>query len=154
LSTAGIRLRAARRGDADGITALLQELGYPEGVDSATLNWAVSHPEIEIHVAADAQDHLIGMLAMSHRPQLRLRGRVATVDELIVTARWRRKGAARALIQRAVDRAKSLGAKRLELRSHATIEDAGVAAFAKACGFVETKSSTFALTPPEKPKRP
>ena len=147
LDPAGYRLRPGRRGDSDGLTALLKELGYSEGVDAATLNWVVSHPEIEIHVAVDMHDRLIGMLALSHRPQLRLRGRIATIDELIVATAWRRKGAAKALIKRATERAKALGAKRLELRTHATVPDPGAAAFAKACGFQPTEANIFAFTP-------
>jgi GNAT superfamily N-acetyltransferase len=129
------------------LSALLQELGYPDGVDSATLNWVVSHPEIEIHVAVDAHDRPVGMLSLSHRPQLRLRGRVATIDELVTTQRWRRRGVARALIKRATERAKALGAKRLELRTHRAANDPGAEVFAQACGFTSNESSVFSVVP-------
>jgi GNAT superfamily N-acetyltransferase len=147
LDPAGFRLRPGRRGDGEALSALLKELGYPEGVDASTVNWVVSHPEIEIHVAVDPHDRPIGMLALSHRPQLRHRGRVATIDELIVTSGWRRRGVARALVKRALERAKALGAKRLELRTHPLTKDLGVESFAKACGFDSTLSGLFALSP-------
>src|SRR5262249_53867522 len=139
----GFRVRPARRSDADGMSALLKELGYPEGVDASTLHWVISHPEIEIFVAVDPQDRVVGMLSLSHRPQLRLRGRIASVDELVVTPAWRKKGTARALLRRAAARAKTLGVKRLELRTHGPAKDPGLANFAQACGFMPSGSDVF-----------
>ena len=82
--------------------ALLGALGYEAGTDYQTVNWVISHPEMELFVAADAQDRVVGLITLSHRPQLRLRGRVLSVDELVVAPEWRRKGVGRALIQRAL----------------------------------------------------
>ena len=78
------RIRRARRGDAESLATLLREMGYPHGSDAQTVHWVISHPEIEIFVAADAQDRPVGMVSLSHRPQLRLRGRIATVDERLL----------------------------------------------------------------------
>lgn len=141
------KLRSARRGDTDALSALIGELGYPEGVDPATLHWVVSHPEIEIIVAVDSTDRPMGMITLSHRPQLRLKGRVATIDELVVATRWRRKGVAKSLIKRAMERSKVLGAKRLELHGHGATTDPGVVLFAKACGFTQTDASAFSQIP-------
>ncbi len=119
----------------EALSALLRELGFSEGSDTQTVHWVTSHPEIEIFVACDAQDRPVGMLSLSHRPQLRLRGRIATVDELVVTEPWRRRGVGRALLLHAIERAKVLSVKRLELASRT---DAGPEAvrFYEACGFV------------------
>ncbi len=129
------RIRRARRGDAESLATLLRELGFPEGSDTQTVHWVTSHPEIEIFVACDPQDRPVGMLSLSHRPQLRLRGRIATVDELVVTEAWRRRGVGKALLLHAIERAKVLSVKRLELASR---QDAGgeTARFYEACGFV------------------
>ena len=45
------RLRPARRGDAPSIRTLVGELGFPEGADAQTVNWILSHPEMEVFVA-------------------------------------------------------------------------------------------------------
>jgi GNAT superfamily N-acetyltransferase len=135
-SSAAFRIRRARRGDTEALAALLRELGYPDGSDTQTVHWVTSHPEIEIFVACDNQDRPVGMLSLSHRPQLRLRGRIATVDEMVVTEAWRRRGVGRALLLHAIERAKVLSVKRLELASR---RDSGgdVSRFYTACGFVE-----------------
>jgi GNAT superfamily N-acetyltransferase len=118
----------------EALSTLLRELGFTEGSDTQTVHWVTSHPEIEIFVACDAQDRPVGMLSLSHRPQLRLRGRIATVDELVVTEPWRRRGVGRALLLHAIERAKVLSVKRLELASR---HEAGpdTVRFYEACGF-------------------
>jgi N-acetylglutamate synthase-like GNAT family acetyltransferase len=115
---AAFRIRPARRGDAEAIASLLGELGYPGGCDAATMNWVISHPEAEIIVAGDSMDRAIGVLSLSHRPQLRMKGRIASIDELVVTAAWRRRGVGRELIRRALERSKVLSVKRLEILTH------------------------------------
>lgn len=133
--SSAFRIRRARRGDAEALAALLKELGYPEGSDTQTVHWVTSHPEIEIFVACDPQDKPMGMLSLSHRPQLRLRGRIATVDEMVVTEAWRRRGVGRALLLHAIERSRVLSVKRLALASR---KEAGpeVVRFYEACGFV------------------
>ena len=134
-SAPAFRIRRARRGDAEALAALLRELGFPEGSDTQTVHWVTSHPEIEIFVACDPQDRPVGMLSLSHRPQLRLRGRIATVDELVVTESWRRRGVGRALMQQIIERcgARALSVKRLEVSAYAQEELRG---FYESCGFV------------------
>ncbi len=112
------RIRSARRGDAEAIGGLLRELGYAEGADAATVHWVISHPEMEIFVAADSRDRAIGMVSLSHRPQLRMRGRIATIDELVVSRAWRGRGVGGELLKRAVARAKVLSVRRVELVTH------------------------------------
>ncbi|MFY2563297.1 GNAT family N-acetyltransferase [Corallococcus terminator] len=121
---------------------LLRELGYPQGTDQQTVHWVVSHPEIEIFVAGDTQDKPVGMLSFSHRPQLRLRGRVATIDELVVTETWRRRGVGRALIKQILERCKVLSARQLQLVSPMTITPEA-RNFYTACGFSEIDAGVF-----------
>ncbi|MCP3169214.1 MULTISPECIES: GNAT family N-acetyltransferase [Myxococcus] len=121
---------------------LLRELGYPQGTDQQTVHWVVSHPEIEIFVAGDPQDKPVGMLSFSHRPQLRLRGRVATIDELVVTETWRRRGVGRALIKQILERCKVLSARQLQLVSPMTITPEA-RNFYTACGFSEIDAGVF-----------
>jgi GNAT superfamily N-acetyltransferase len=133
------RIRPARRGDAEAIGALLKELGYTNGADAGTVHWVGSHPEMEVLVASDGRDRPIGLVSLSHRPQLRMNGRIATIDELVVTASWRRRGVGRALLKRAIERAKVLSVKRLELGTHHRRNEVAQA-FCEACGFREADS--------------
>ncbi|HZH03816.1 MAG TPA: GNAT family N-acetyltransferase, partial [Myxococcaceae bacterium] len=102
------RIRPGRRGDVEAISNLLVELGYPQGADMATVHWVISHPETETIIAADTADRPVGLLTLSHRPQLRMRGRIITIDELVVQPAWRRRGVARELVKKAMERAKVL----------------------------------------------
>ena len=141
----GVRIRRARRGDGEALSALLKELGYPQGVDAQTMNWVISHPEIEIFVAADGADKTVGMVTLSHRPQLRLRGRIGTVDELVVAQAWRGKGVGAQLLKTVVDRARVLSFKRLELVTHCAEADVPRAFYEKS-GFALADASVYRLT--------
>lgn len=113
----GIRIRVARRGDRDSIYRLLVEVGVdvPSHDQSAALSWIVSHPETEVTIAVDPLDRGVGMVAISHRPQLRVGGRIATIDEFVVSAPWRHKGIGAELLERALSRAKMLGCRQVEV---------------------------------------
>lgn len=138
------RVRPARRGDADALAALLVELGYPGATDQATVHWVISHPEIEVIVAGDSSDRAIGMISFSHRPQLRARGRIARIEELVVTESWRRRGVGRELVKKVVERARVLSVKQLELVTHAG--GAAPRGFFEACGFAVSDSALLRLS--------
>ena len=141
----GFRVRPARRGDAEALASLLAELGYQGAADTSTVHWVLSHPEMDVIVAADAMDKPVGMITLSHRPQLRMKGRIVVIDELVVSATWRRKGLGRALMKRALDRAKALTARRVELHTHKGRGEAA-RAFYESCGFHEVDSLVMRLT--------
>ncbi|MBM4380534.1 MAG: GNAT family N-acetyltransferase [Deltaproteobacteria bacterium] len=128
------RIRPARRGDAEALRYLVAELGHGDLADAQTVSWLVSHPEIELMVAVDPLDRCIGVISLSHRPQLRLGGRIATFDEIIVTESWRRRGVGKALLNNAVTRAKTLGVRRIEIYPHA-VHYPSAHAFCAAAGF-------------------
>lgn len=138
------RVRPARRGDQEALSQLLAELGYPSCADQATVHWVISHPEIEILVAGDQQDKPVGMVTFSHRPQLRAKGRVGTIEELIVTEAWRRRGVGRELLKRVVERARALSVKQLELVTHRGRAEYAQA-FYEACGFSEADAAVLRL---------
>jgi GNAT superfamily N-acetyltransferase len=123
------------------VKVLLGELGFTG--DAATVTWIVSHPEMELIVAADSFDKVIGFVQLSHRPNLRHAGRIATIDELVVQKAWRRKGVGRELLRRAVDRARVLGVKRLEVQTLEGQEDAGP--FLSSCGLKPAGLQVFKL---------
>ncbi|MBX5480275.1 MAG: GNAT family N-acetyltransferase [Myxococcaceae bacterium] len=136
------RVRPARRGDAEALSALLAELGYPGAADQATVHWVISHPEIEVFVAGDPQDKPVGMIVFSHRPQLRAKGRVATIEELVVTESWRRRGVGRELVKRVLERVRTLSVKQLELVTHRGRESYAKE-FYEACGFTECDAAVL-----------
>lgn len=137
------KVRPGRRGDAEGIKQLLAELGFQ--ADNATVTWLISHPEMELLVAADSLDKVIGVCALSHRPQIRFGGRIATIDELAVTGAWRRKGVGKELLKRAVERARVLGVKRLEIQTVGSPDELQKA-FLTASGFVSAPQGVWKLS--------
>jgi GNAT superfamily N-acetyltransferase len=144
------KIRRARRGDRESIAMLLKELGYPEAGDAGSLLWVLNHPEVEVWVAVDKSDRPVGFISLSHRPQLRLAGRITTIDELVVAEAWRGKGVGSTLLATAIDRAKALSAKRVELKTHR-----GRASFRRGFyeknGFVEADSAVMRFAALEKP---
>ena len=118
---------------------LLAALGHAGAGDTATVHWVLSHPEMEVIVACDPMDKPIGLITLSHRPQLRMKGRIVTIDELVVMPPWRRKKVGRELMRRALERAKVLSAKRVELVTHRARGDS-VKQFYESCGFTEADS--------------
>jgi GNAT superfamily N-acetyltransferase len=113
------RIRPLKRGDRDAAFKLLAADGWvvPPGDQEAAISWVVQHPEMESFVAHDAgaYSRLFGMITMSHRPQLRLGGRVASIDLFVVEAAQRHKGIGHDLLSQALARAQALGCKRVEM---------------------------------------
>ena len=130
------KLRSLKRGDRDAAFKLLAEDGWlvPANEQELAISWVVQHPEMESFVAHDAGGYsrLFGMITMSHRPQLRLGGRVACIDLFLVAPDQRGKGIGHALFAQSLRRAAALGCKRMELHlphqrgdHHAFFEEAG-----------------------------
>jgi N-acetylglutamate synthase-like GNAT family acetyltransferase len=140
--SSGFKIRPARRGDASPIVSLLGEMGL--SADPNTVTWIISHPEMELMVAADQLDKVVGFITLSHRPVLKTGGRAATIDELNVAKAWRRRGVGRELLKRVVERAKVLSVKRLEVQTYGAVNEE-LTAFFKACGFELAEVGTFRL---------
>ena len=140
-ATTTFKLRAARRGDAEPVRAILAELGHK--ADAATFTWTIQHPEMKVLVATDVLDKAIGVVALSHRPQLQLGGRVVTIDVLAVSQAWRRKGVGRELLAAAVKEAKIFDARRVEARALGS--DAAASEFLARSGFGRLDDATYKL---------
>lgn len=147
--TETVKIRPARRSDREAIAGLLKELGYLGGADSNTMFWVMNHPEIDVFVAADHQDRPVGFVSLSHRPQLRLCGRISTIDELVVSETWRRQGIGSKLLAAAVARAKALSARRVELATHQG-RASFLRSFYEKSGFLEVDSAVLRLGELEK----
>ena len=113
------RIRPLKRGDRDAAFKLLASDGWvvPAGDQELAISWVVQHPEMESFVAHDAAafSKLFGMITMSHRPQLRLGGRVACIDLFLVLPEHRHKGIGLDLLNQALRRSEALACKRVEI---------------------------------------
>jgi len=113
------RIRPLKRGDREAAFKLLAGEGWvvPSQDQEAVLSWVVQHPELESFVAHDslAYTRLWAMITMSHRPQLRLGGRVASIDLFLVAPEHRHKGIGHDLLLQALRRAEALACKRVEM---------------------------------------
>ncbi len=118
VSLDGVAIRRARPGDAASVRSLVRQLGYePEDRSyDETFAQVARHPEAAMFIA-QIGTRVIGYLALSHRPQVRLGGRLATIDELAVAEAERAHGVGSALLSAAVAHARSLGCSRLEVSS-------------------------------------
>jgi GNAT superfamily N-acetyltransferase len=141
VTAAPFKLRAARRGDAEPVRTLLAELELPS--DANTFTWVIQHPEMKVLVATDALDKAIGVVAISHRPQIQVAGRVVTIDLLVVAPSARKKGIGRQLLEAAVKEAKVFAAKQVDVRL--SNGDEGAKAFLSRCGFAALEDATFRL---------
>ena len=114
------KIRPLKRGDRDAAFKLLAADGWivaPTDQELA-ISWVVQHPEMESFVAHDATafSRLFAMITMSHRPQLRLGGRVSCIDLFLVPPEQRGKGIGHDLLAQALRRSAALGCKRMEIQ--------------------------------------
>ena len=114
------RIRSLRRGDRELLFRLLASEGWvvAEGEQETVLSWVVQHPEMETFVAHHAASYgsVFAVLTLSHRPQLRLGGRLGCIDLFAVEEAERGKGVGSDLLAQAMRRAEALGCRRIELR--------------------------------------
>jgi GNAT superfamily N-acetyltransferase len=148
------KIRPLKRGDRDGVFKLLAADGWdvPGGDQELAISWVVQHPEMESFVAHDLASfsRLFGMITMSHRPQLRLGGRVACIDLFLVAPEQRHKGIGHALFAQALRRSTALGCKRIELYLPASRDHRHE--FFEEHGFVKSDVGLFVRHGVPKPK--
>jgi len=145
-ATGSMVVRRARPGDALSLKRLVRELGYdpsdPRASDE-TIAQVVRHPEAAVFVAVDGIE-VIGYVAVSHRPQMRLGGRLASIDELVVTAGRRSTGLGTRLVEAAIAHARSLHCKRIEVHQRRSRESYA-RRFYQDRGFVEVDSAVLRI---------
>jgi len=146
------RIRPLKRGDRDAAFKLLAADGWPvaAGDQELAISWVVQHPEMESFVAHDAlaYSRLYGMITMSHRPQLRLGGRVASIDLFLIAPEQRGKGIGHDLLSQALRRAEALGCKRVEMLLPEPPDDRHD--FFEGYGFVNNGNDLFIRPSPPK----
>jgi GNAT superfamily N-acetyltransferase len=152
---AGVLVRRARPGDAAAVFRLVQQLGYQPGERGfdETFAQVVRHPEAAVFVATEGL-RVLGYLALSQRPQIRLGGRAAAIDELVIDDTRRGEGLGTALLEAALDHARALRCVRVEVSTRRTRESYQ-RGFYLSHGFREVDSAALRLDPlPAPPSRP
>jgi GNAT superfamily N-acetyltransferase len=113
------KIRPLKRSDRDAAFKLLADDGWEVQAheQETAISWIVQHPEMESFVAHDAASfsRLFGFITMSHRPQLRLAGRVACIDAFAIAKEQQHKGIGLDLLENVLRRAEALGCKRMEI---------------------------------------
>ncbi len=118
-----MRVRAARRGDFEAVTALLEALGRPAVTDAtredcrALFENQVIDPDAHHLVAEDDAGALVGFCSLHFRERLNRPTPEAWVPDLIVAEHARRAGVGRALLEEAERRARERGCWGLALES-------------------------------------
>jgi len=116
-------VREARREDFEAVTALLEELGRPKALgtpDEPVLRdrftqWLAAPDRFAF--VAEEEGNLIGMIDMAMIPRPNFVQPHAWVPDLIVSEKARSRGVGAALLSRAEEVAKELGAFSLALES-------------------------------------
>jgi ribosomal protein S18 acetylase RimI-like enzyme len=137
----GITLRRARPGDAPGVRALVEHLGYApdERAFTETFTQVARHPEAAVLVLAEGI-RIVGYLAISHRPQIRLGGRTAVIDELAIDPAYCGRGLGSALLEHALELARGLACVRIEVATRRS-RPSFARGFYRKHGFVEIDSA-------------
>ena len=137
------QIRAPRPEDAEGIAALLGELGYPARADEVPPRLArldrfarasAEHGAAAFVAARDRE--LLGLATVHAYPVLHRAGDVAQLTALVVTARERGLGVGRALVDAAARWARARGCSRLTVTT--ALHRADAHAFYERLGFEHT----------------
>ena len=142
------RLVVRRATESDMKTAfkLIGELGYPDvkfPEFARTYTGAQQHPAMTLLVA-ECDGVVVGLASISRRPQLRLGGDLITIDELVISDRFRGSGIGKAILERVKSMCVELGARRLELETTRTRESYKRRFYVKN-GFSETNSAVMRI---------
>jgi GNAT superfamily N-acetyltransferase len=111
-------IRPAADDDADAISALLAELGYPASPDEvpARLAALAAHPGT-VALVAELEHEVVGLATCHVFPTIHRADPVAWLTALVAAPRVRGKGVGTALVTRVESWARSRGAGRISLTS-------------------------------------
>jgi ribosomal protein S18 acetylase RimI-like enzyme len=138
-----VRVRTAEPRDADAVLALMEGLTRPAVADDPGPQRAVflahlEHEDAEVYVA-DVDGELAGAVSLWIQPRLNWTTPQAWIPDLYVDPGFRRRGAARALLDACVEEARRRGCHVLVLESghhraeaHQLYESYGFEHFARA----------------------
>ena len=132
-----MKIRPAHLADASAVNELLDQLGYPQGGQAATANriqtWA-EDPSSAAYVA-DANDDVLGVIAVHVCPFFERDGSWGRVVALVVSDRARGRGVGSQLVAAAESFAATRGCLRMEVTSGDHRHDAHE--FYQRCGYID-----------------
>ncbi len=132
-------IRLASAADIAQLPRLLDQLGYPCRSEELAVRFARLYGRDDHRLlVSDANGHLTGMCHLQRIVLIASDG-YAEVHALVVDARHRRQGIARALLQDARWHARDMGATRMRLRSGLRREEAH--RFYRAVGYEQQRAS-------------
>lgn len=127
-------LREATAGDAAGVAALIEALGYPcSREDAAERILQVNGDRTQSLIVADIHGDLCGLVALDFMYYLPLGRRTCRITALVVAEGHHGRGIGRELLREAECRARAAGAARIEVTSAERRTEAH--AFYRACGY-------------------
>ncbi len=112
-----MRVRAARAGDAEGIAAVLAQLGYPVSAADVTQRLEALADGRSAALVAEHDAAIAGVLTLHMAPVLHEPGDWCRITVLVVDEAARREGAGSALVARAEALARAAGCVRIEVTS-------------------------------------
>ena len=117
-----MHIRRAVPADAEAVLALinrlLEELGgqaIPSDIAGQTFGRLVTGQDAGLVLVAQEEDHIIGVCTVSFQQAIRSLGPYAIIQEMYVAPEFRSRGAGTALVEEAVNRARSLGFRMVEV---------------------------------------
>ncbi|MEO5590807.1 MAG: GNAT family N-acetyltransferase [Gemmatimonadaceae bacterium] len=133
MTASPVTFRPATAADADAVSALLDELGYPTSPAAIPSRLAALHSENgTVLLAVDISKSPLGMICLARHAVLHDSGPVAYITALVVATQARRRGVGRQMVQAAIKWAAAHGCVRLSVTSAERRTDAHV--FYPACG--------------------
>ena len=130
-------IRRARAADAEALTQLLAQLGYPlAGADVARALDELLRDPAHLVLVAEEDSRVVGYVNANFRPQLHHLAPVGTLDELVVDEASRSRGIGERLVEAVLDEARRRGADVVEVTTHERRERAR--RFYARCGFEAT----------------
>jgi GNAT superfamily N-acetyltransferase len=129
-------IRPAEPSDADALSALVSELGYPAPSDDIPARLRTLTSERAIALVAERDGAVVGFATAHVISTIHSPGPVGWLTLLVVAERVRGGGVGRALVAQAEAWARSMGAAKLSVTSGAQRDDAH--AFYERIGFART----------------
>jgi ribosomal protein S18 acetylase RimI-like enzyme len=132
-----MKIRKATLADADILSDLLTQLGYPHtrGFIREKIAALTGHPDAELPVAVDG-DAVVGFISIHFIPQIGLAGAFARISYLCVHEEARGRGIGGRLMSYCERLARQRGCDRIEVHSHS--RRTGAHAFYDRYGFQES----------------